>query len=137
MTMNMDGEINIYKEIVSELNAMELKQEMYIENVPIISQTPELPTGCEATSLTMLLNYYGNNISKFEVADLMPKGKKPYWYNNQLYGSDPNKEFVGSPYDPNSYGIFKDPILGMIDELFPGRGLDLTVYLHFGYLLQL
>lgn len=30
-----------------------------IKNFEIIGQLPELPTGCEITALTMVLNYYG------------------------------------------------------------------------------
>ena len=33
-------------------------------NVKWVSQKPELPTGCEITSLTTVLNYYGYNVSK-------------------------------------------------------------------------
>ena len=34
-----------------------------------IAQNPELPTGCEITSLTMVLNYLGYNVSKTYMAD--------------------------------------------------------------------
>ena len=30
-----------------------------IDNFPIIFQMPQLPTGCEITAATMVLNYYG------------------------------------------------------------------------------
>lgn len=33
-----------------------------IKNFEIIGQLPELPTGCEITALTMVLNYYGLNL---------------------------------------------------------------------------
>lgn len=39
-----------------------------IENFPILYQMPELPTGCEITALTMLLNYYGLPAEKVEMA---------------------------------------------------------------------
>lgn len=66
-----------------------------ILNVPIVAQLPELPTGCEATSVTMLLNYAGIDISKFEVVDLMP------------YSADnPDEGFVGDPYSFNGWTIY-------------------------------
>lgn len=36
-------------------------------------QMPELPTGCEATALGTLLRMNGVNVTKFDVADAMPK----------------------------------------------------------------
>src|SRR5690606_26676624 len=33
-------------------------------NVPIISQLPELPTGCEITAVTMMLQYLGLDVDK-------------------------------------------------------------------------
>ncbi len=36
--------------------------------VNCILQNPELPTGCEATSLTMVLNYWGYTVSKVTIA---------------------------------------------------------------------
>ena len=40
----------------------------------IIEQYPELPTGCEITAMTMVLNYYGYNVDKVTMAlDYMPK----------------------------------------------------------------
>lgn len=54
--------------------------------VPVICQRPELPTGCEIVSWTMMANYAGVKISKTKAADIMPRSSNPY------YG------FVGSPY---------------------------------------
>lgn len=34
-----------------------------------ILQNPELPTGCESVALTMVLNYYGQKLSKTTIAD--------------------------------------------------------------------
>lgn len=63
----------------------------YVNNiVDVICQRPELPTGCEITSWTMMANYAGVEISKFKAANVMPRS----W--------DPNRGFVGSPY--NTYG---------------------------------
>ena len=68
----------------------------YIE-VPPVMQTPELPTGCEVTSLTMLLNYIGFDVDKLTLADeYLPKG--------EYRKTDFNKVFVGDPRDRNAYG---------------------------------
>lgn len=51
-------------------------------------QMPELPTGCEATALGTLLRMNGINVTKFDVADAMPKSD----------GSDFVYSFWGNPY---------------------------------------
>ena len=51
-------------------------------------QMPELPTGCEATALGTLLRMNGVNVTKFDVADAMPKSD----------GSDFVYSFWGNPY---------------------------------------
>lgn len=51
-------------------------------------QMPELPTGCEATALGTLLRMNGVNVTKFDVADAMPKSD----------GSDFVYAFWGNPY---------------------------------------
>ncbi|MDE7288131.1 MAG: C39 family peptidase, partial [Oscillospiraceae bacterium] len=68
----------------------------YIEVTPVM-QIPELPTGCEVTSLTMLLNYIGFDVDKLTLADeYLPKG--------EYRKTDFNKVFVGDPRNRNAYG---------------------------------
>ena len=68
----------------------------YIEVSPVM-QTPELPTGCEVTSLTMLLNYIGFDVDKLTLADeYLPKG--------EYRKTDFSKVFVGDPRSRNAYG---------------------------------
>ena len=63
-------------------------------NVSNIEQNPELPTGCEAVAATIVLNYYGANMSKTELVD-----------NYLLYSDSPYNGFVGSPYEqPTGHG---------------------------------
>ncbi len=68
----------------------------YIDAAPVL-QNPELPTGCEITSLTMLLNYIGFDIDKLTLADeYLPKG--------EYRKADFNKVFVGDPRSRQAYG---------------------------------
>ena len=67
-----------------------------ILNVPFINQYPNLPLGCEATSLAQLLNYKGVSVAKTKIADEMLKSPN----------KNPNLGFVGSPYR-NEKGIFQ------------------------------
>ncbi|WP_010531622.1 C39 family peptidase [Lentibacillus jeotgali] len=101
-----------------------------IKGVPLYYQYPELPTGCEATSLAMLLSW-GLNIpvSKYTVADALPKGPKVHHVDGEWKGAHPNKAFVGDPYtdsDDGSFGVFEGPTLTTLEKFMPGRGVDLT-----------
>lgn len=71
-----------------------------IEDFPLIYQEPELPTGCEITSLTMVLNYYGYDVDKVTMAeDYLPtvSGTGTYYSGGRKYGVDMNNYFVGNP----------------------------------------
>jgi uncharacterized protein YvpB len=83
---------------------------VYINNVPLINQYPKYPTGCESVALTILLRYYGVDVSPDDVISLLKKGDQPYYENGILYGANPEIEFVGSPYNANSYGVYNNPI---------------------------
>lgn len=72
-------------------------------DVNFISQYPELPTGCEITSLATVLNYYGYNVSKTELSEkYLDKGNAP---------ADWREVFVGEPTDPHSFGCYSSPIV--------------------------
>lgn len=107
-------------------NAQEIQNKVMIENVPIINQFPELPTGCEATALTMLLQYYGVDGSKCDVADRMPKVKLPVKKNGDYVGFHPDEGFIGDPYSKYSYGVFAKPLEDVINTYLPNRALNLT-----------
>lgn len=80
-----------------------------------ISQRPELPTGCEITSWTMMADYAGIHIGKTEAADRMPTS------------SDPNQGFVGSPYwsEGGSLVVFPGGLEDMTREYF-GSYVNMT-----------
>lgn len=85
-----------------------------ISGVPIINQHSEgLPTGCETCSATMILNFYGYNItsSNFAKNYLITKN-----YSNGS-GPDPNSAFVGSPFETsNSFGIYAPAMTKSINK---------------------
>lgn len=71
-------------------------------DVKYLSQNPELPTGCEITSLTTVLNYYGYNVSKTEMSDN---------YLEKTMDTIGNfwEVFVGNPRK-NGFGCYAKPI---------------------------
>ncbi|MGL4362334.1 MAG: C39 family peptidase [Cellulosilyticaceae bacterium] len=104
---------------------VEAMEKVIIPNVPIISQKPKLPTGCEATALTMILQYYGVNITKEQVAKDMPKAPRPKMVNGKLTGESPNNAFIGDPFAKNGFGVFSPVIYKMVEKYLPERAEDL------------
>ncbi len=70
----------------------------------VISQLPELPTGCEITAVTMMLRYAGYDVNKVQLANIMPRS------NNGDYG------FVGNPFSPSGWWIFPTGIAPVVDR---------------------
>lgn len=67
--------------------------------VETIFQTPELPTGCEITALTMALQYHGYEVSKTTMAkQYLPKSSKWYYVGDKRYGPDTRVVFAGNPF---------------------------------------
>ena len=90
-----------------------------ISGVPTINQYSEgLPTGCETCSATMLLNFYGYDITstKFATDYLITKN-----YSNGS-GPDPNSAFVGSPFKTdNSFGIYAPAMTKSINKYLANK----------------
>lgn len=63
-----------------------------------ISQRPNMPTGCEITAATMMINFAGHHITKEQAARVMPRS------------SNPNKGFIGSPYKEYPAGYWVAPL---------------------------
>ena len=71
---------------------------------PVIDQHPDLPTGCEATALTMVLNYYGFPADKMDIAvNYLPKGP--------IGSTDFREAFIGDPRNSWSYGCYAPVIV--------------------------
>ena len=73
-----------------------------ISGFPILEQFPELPTGCEITAMTMVLNYYGYQVDKMEMAlHYLPTVEANFYVNESgmTIGPDMRQYFVGDPTD--------------------------------------
>lgn len=100
--------------------------EIYID-VDTLMQKPELPNGCEITSLTAVLNYYGYDVSKTEMADTyLPK--QPFTTKNgKLFGPDPNKAYSGDPRKlKGGFFSFAPPIVEAANLYFDVVGRSST-----------
>ena len=92
----------------------ERKASTIILNAPIITQRPELPTGCEITAITMLLLYKGATVDKLTLAQEMP-----------YHDSDFELGYVGSPYDYTGQTIYPPALMALVSR-YAGSARDLS-----------
>lgn len=99
-------------------------KESVLLTVPALLQFPELPRGCEVTSLAMLLNYAGIEVDKLALADNITK--VPY-LKDGLYGN-PHQGFVGSMYTYNEPGltVYNEVIEKLANQYLPNQIVNLS-----------
>lgn len=105
-----------------------LKKSVLLE-VPIVSQLPRLPRGCEVTSLAMLLDHAGVPVDKMILAEQVAKDPAPLQViRGQVHYGNPYQGFVGCMYslDNPGLGVYHGPIRDLLEECLPGRARDLT-----------
>lgn len=77
----------------------------------ILYQYPELPAGCESVSLTMILNYYGYDLYKTEIAD-----------NYLIYSGDFVTGYSGNPYSSVGGGCYAPGITETANNFLKQNG---------------
>ena len=82
-------------------------------DVDCILQNPELPTGCEVTSLAIVLNYYGYDVDKCDLSDY-------YLDKGDIGETNPNDAFLGDPRDDDSYGCYAPVIVNCANYYLEG-----------------
>lgn len=121
----LEAEIEERARLSSIINAQELRlaneQAEYISlnlepivNLPVknIMQNPELPNGCEITSLAIVLNYLGYSVDKCILSDdYLPKVDFRDVNNKRVCG-DPDQVYCGNPrYKSGGYYCFAQPLV--------------------------
>jgi len=97
-------------------------------DVPVVMQNPELPHGCEITSLTAVLNYYGVNVTKLEMADTYLPKQKISTVDGQRFGPNPHQAFAGDPRDKaNGMYVFAAPIVKAAEAAIAEKQANLRV----------
>ncbi|NQX57558.1 C39 family peptidase [Paenibacillus qinlingensis] len=98
-------------------------------DVPVVQQLPELPAGCEITSLTMLLQYYGVNKMKMDLVGEMPTDMTPAKLDasgNITYWGNPNSGFVGDvTRKKRGFGIYAAGLFPLMQNYIP-QAINLT-----------
>ncbi|MCM3124180.1 MULTISPECIES: C39 family peptidase [unclassified Mesobacillus] len=98
-------------------------------SAPLIKQMPQLPRGCEVTSLAMMLNHAGVKTNKMTLAKQVKKDSTKYRYTNgKKYFGNPNYGFVGNMYtfSKPGFGVFNKPIAQLANTYMPGRIVNLS-----------
>lgn len=107
----------------------ELPASYLIDNFPLILQNPELPTGCESTALTMVLNYYGYPANKVEMATkYLPQVpfRSTVDETGREIGPDLEETFVGDPTTTNGIICMTKPIVIEANEYLRDQGSSMT-----------
>lgn len=116
------------KNIIWDLD--EQLPENILLDVPVILQYPELPRGCEVTSLAMILEYLGIKTNKLELAENIKKDTTPYSKDEsgRITFGNPYDGFVGDMYNirNHGYGVYHGPIVDLLEQYAPGKVIDLT-----------
>lgn len=109
-----NGKTSSCKVIVKDPDA----EKKLIRNMKPLGQHPTLPTGCEITALTTVLNYYGYNVSKETMSDkYLEKG--PAW------NTDFREKFAGEPRSEYSYGCYAPVIVKAANKYLTEKGSKL------------
>jgi uncharacterized protein YvpB len=119
---------NTFMEDSFDVTIIPLEQTVLID-APIINQLPELPRGCEVTSLAMLLQYANVSVDKMTLASEIKKDTTSYKVSNgKIYFGHPNNGFVGNMYTKNQpgLGVYHQPIKDLAEKYLPGQIKDLT-----------
>ncbi len=78
-------------------------------NVTELLQSPELPSGCEVTSLTASLNYLDYDVDKITMTN-------NYLDMGAIGETNPYKAFIGTPDDNGAYGCFAPVIINCANK---------------------
>ncbi len=90
-------------------------------DVKPILQKPELPTGCEVTSLCTVLNYYGFIIDKEELFDNF----MPHTFNADCTFDD---KYIGDPRANNGFGCYAPVVYETAKAFFESEKSDMEPY---------
>lgn len=113
---------------LDDVQVVKLKDKVAID-VPLIEQLPELPRGCEVTSLAMLFESANMTVDKMQLAkEIRRNPAKQVIKNGQIHFGDPNNGFVGDMYSFQTpgLGVYHKPIIELAETYLPGKIVNLS-----------
>lgn len=127
-TASEEGFSQEQRKLLKEQRIIKIKDAVLID-APVIPQFPELPRGCEVTSLSMLLHTAGIEVDKMVLAEQVKKDPaNRVIKDGNIYFGNPHKGFVGNmyTYEKPGYGVYNEPIYELAEQYLPGKTINLT-----------
>lgn len=90
-------------------------------NCILQNDSPSLPTGCEATALTIALQYDGFSAEKTDIAKTYLPKMLFYTLNDIYYGADFRYVFPGDPMTSYGYGCYAPAIVATANAYFTAQ----------------
>lgn len=106
------------------VQAVELPESVDLP-VEVILQAPQLPNGCEATSLAMVLRYHGYGVDKMDIAYSYIPREDFEWTENNVWGPHPEAAYAGDPGDLGFY-CFAPPVVAGANAYLDEQGSSLS-----------
>lgn len=99
--------------------AQKTEKAKIIENVPVIAQFPDFPTGCESVSAVTVLKFYGESVTAAQFIDnYLPKNADFYYDGFKRCGPSPYEYFIGNPRTAASFGCMAPVIEKALCDYF-------------------
>jgi uncharacterized protein YvpB len=126
--------VEVYPTVAVQLTAIptvipKVRQASAMLTAPIISQYPELRSGCEITTLAMLLQFNGIKKSKMDLLPEMKYDKTPVVLDDKkkiVSWGNPNLGFVGDITGrTKGFGIYHTALIQLLNKYIP-TAVDLT-----------
>lgn len=96
-------------------------------DVPYISQRGEYPTGCELVSASMLLKFYGFEVTAGELIEKGYVKRTDLEYDDKedkIYCSDPENSFIGNPRDESGFGCYSEALRSGLEKYLENKYFD-------------
>lgn len=122
---NPENALVMNNDVVETATEEEKPPAYTISDFPCVLQMPELPTGCEITALTMLLNYYDYDVDKVTMAtEYLPTLPDDMYYDEYgvYHGGDLNNHFIGDPESVYGYVCGTGAIVTAADSYLSDTG---------------
>ncbi|WP_367925927.1 C39 family peptidase [uncultured Ruthenibacterium sp.] len=93
-----------------------------------VMQLPELPNGCEASSLATVLQYYGYSVDKLDLAyGYIPRAD--FWEQDGVrYGINPENAYPGDPATGRGFYCFAEPLVEGANQYLSEQGSSYYAY---------
>jgi uncharacterized protein YvpB len=126
---NEASSVQVPKPKAAASNVVSVKKTSAMLNAPLIQQYPELYSGCEITTLAMMLQFYGIQKGKMALIPEMKYDKTAYRLDEHgkiVYWGHPNIGFVGDVTGrAKGFGIYHKALMPLLKKYIP-TAVDLT-----------